>query len=146
MSGYLVSFLVYTSAMIGIIFLALVVFKTFSTKCLTKKSSMLKVEDSMGLSPRKTLYVINIENERFLIAADVDRTTLISKLGTKAEKELKLVREDKSAELDSFDGVESINEFTSILNFNKDNSGNSLNSSSSKGPMMRELVKKLSAI
>lgn len=98
----------------------------------------MKIEDSMGLSPRKTLYVVNIENERFLIAADVDRTTLISKLGTKAEKELKLVREDKSNEFDSFDGVESISDFTSVLNFNKE--GNN------KGPMMRELVKKLNAI
>lgn len=142
MAGYFGSFLVYTSAMIGIIFLALYVFKTFSNKCFAKKSSMMKIEDSMGLSPRKTLYVVNIENERFLIAADVDRTTLISKLGTKVEKELKLVREDKSTELDSFDGVESINDFTSILNFNKENNNNSSN----KGPMMRELVKKLSAI
>lgn len=138
MAGYFGSFLIYTSAMIGVIVLALFVFKTFSNKCFTKKSSMMKIEDSMGLSPRKTLYVVNIENERFLIAADVDRTTLISKLGTKAEKELKLVREDKSTELDSFDGVESIGDFTSVLNFNKE--------SSNKGPMMRELVKKLSAI
>lgn len=142
MAGYFGSFLIYTSAMIGVIFLALYVFKTFSNKCFTKKSSMMKIEDSMGLSPRKTLYVVNIENERFLIAADVDRTTLISKLDAKAEKELKLVRDDKSTELDSFDGVESISDFTSVLNFNKESS----NISSNKGPMMRELVKKLSAI
>lgn len=138
MAGYFGSFLIYTSAMIGVIFLALYVFKTFSNKCFSKKSSMMKIEDSMGLSPRKTLYVVNIENERFLIAADVDRTTLISKLGAKADKELKLVREDKSTELESFDGVESICDFTSVLNFNKENT--------SKGPMMRELVKKLNAI
>lgn len=142
MAGYFGSFLIYTSAMIGVIVLALFVFKAFSNKCFTKKSSMMKIEDSMGLSPRKTLYVVNIENERFLIAADVDRTTLISKLGTKTEKELKLVREDKSTELDSFDGVESISDFTSVLNFSKESS----HSSSNKGPMMRELVKKLSAI
>jgi flagellar biogenesis protein FliO len=138
MTGYLLNFIVYTSAMIGIIFLALFAFKTFSTKCFTKKSLMLNIEDSMGISPRKTLYVINADNERFLIAADVDRTTLISKLNCKAEKELKLVRDDKSCELKSFDGLESMNEFTSILDFKKE--------SSDKEPMMRKLAKKLSAI
>ncbi len=35
----------------------------------------------MTLSPRKTLYIVSAGDEKFLIAGDVDRTTLISKLG-----------------------------------------------------------------
>lgn len=41
---------------------------------------MLSIEDGLGLSSRKTLYIIKAGNERFLIAADLERTTLISKL------------------------------------------------------------------
>lgn len=135
MSGYLMSFILYTTAMIGVIFLALFVFKTFSNKCFSKKSSMLNIEDSMGLSPRKTLYVIKAENERYLIAADVDRTTLIAKLGPKGEKEMLPVREDKSSELSSFDGIESMSDFASILDFPREKTN--------KGPMMKELARKL---
>ena len=136
MGHYLISFLIYTLAMVGVIFGALFVFKTFSNKCFSKKSSMLKIEDSMNLSPRKTLYVINAKNERFLIASDVDRTSLIAKLDVKFEAEtINPTREDKSFELNSFDGIESINEFASLIDFQKERS--------SKRPMMKELASKL---
>ena len=136
MGHYLISFSIYTLAMIGVIFAALFVFKTFSNKCFSKKSSMLQIEDSMNLSPRKTLYVINAKNERFLIASDVDRTSLIAKLDVKSEAEtINPTREDKSFDLDSFDGIESINEFASLIDFQKERS--------KKEPMMKELAKKL---
>lgn len=138
MTSYLVSFSIYTLAMIGIIFVALFAFKTFSNRCFSKKSTMLNIEDSMNLSPRKTLYVINAENERFLIAADMDRTSLIARLDKNSNREIKPLREDKSSELSSFDAVESLDEFASIIDFPTE--------SSNKGPMMRELARKLSAI
>lgn len=139
MTNYLINFSIYTLAMIGIIFGAVFVFKTFSSKCFSKKSNMINVEDTMSLSPRKTLYVINANNERFLIAADVDRTALIAKLGTKSkEEELTPTREDKSLNLSSFDGIESLDEFASVIDFKK--------GSKNKKPMMRELARKLSAI
>lgn len=84
--GYLVHFIVYFLAMIGIIILALFVYQKFNMGTVgTKKTNNLKVEDALSLSPRKTLYVIRNGNERFLIAADFERTTLISKLDEAAE-------------------------------------------------------------
>lgn len=138
MSNYLINFSVYTTAMIGIIFLALFVFKKASSGCFTKKSSTLNIEESMKLSAKKTLYIINAENERFLIAADIDRTSLIAKLGEKSEKAPIPIREDKSTKLSSFDGVTSISDFASIVELKKDRSD--------RGPMMKELAKKLSMI
>ena len=85
--GYLTNFIVYTLAMIGVIILALVVFK-YSTGIKVRhnaKNRGLKVIDTLSLSPRKTLYVIETEGEKFLIAGDTDRTTLISKLGPSLE-------------------------------------------------------------
>jgi flagellar biogenesis protein FliO len=79
--GYLSNFIVYFLAMIGIIILALYVYKQFNVGSLThKRSNHLSIEDTLSLSPRKTLYIVREGSERFLIAADMDRTTLISKL------------------------------------------------------------------
>ncbi len=134
MTSYLINFSIYTTAMIGVIFLALFTFKKFSNVCFSKKSSMLSIEDSMKLSSRKTLYVVKADNEKFLIASDIDKTALIAKLDTKTDT--KTSREDKSTRLKSFDGVESINEFSSVIDFNS--------KKIKKGPMMKELAKKLS--
>ena len=79
--GYLVHFIVYFLAMIGIIILAVFVYNKCNLGTTGMKNTRsLKVEDTLSLSPRKTLYVIRSGNERFLIAGDMDRTALISKL------------------------------------------------------------------
>jgi len=80
MSTYLLNFIVYTTAMIGIIFLAVLVYKKFSCNSVSK-SQFLNVEDCISLAPRKNLYVVRAGNERFLVASDAERTILISKLG-----------------------------------------------------------------
>ena len=79
--GYMGHFIVYLLAMVGLIILALYVYKKFSCGGLGIKSNhTLRVEDTLSLSPRKTLYVIRNGRERFLIAGDAERTTLISRL------------------------------------------------------------------
>lgn len=80
MGTYLLNFIVYTAAMVGIIFLAVFVYKKFSLTT-SSKSKFLNVEECISLAPRKELYVVRAGNERFLVASDVGRTTLISKLG-----------------------------------------------------------------
>lgn len=141
MTGYIINFSIYTTAMIGIIFVALFTFKKFSTMNFSKKESLLNIEDTMKLSARKTLYVIKAKGERFLIAADIDRTSLIAKLDDEMTSipasliNSELNREDKSTRLKSFDGVESMKEFASVIDFNKQRER--------KGPMMKELARKL---
>ncbi len=43
----------------------------------------MKIEDALRLSQRKTLYIINVQGERFLIASDVENTTFLAKLSQK---------------------------------------------------------------
>ncbi len=84
--GYLTHFIVYILAMMSVIGIALWVYKQFSaTNVKGKRSGSLNVEEVLTLSPRKTLYVINARGEKFLIAGDLDRTTLISKLDDKKD-------------------------------------------------------------
>jgi flagellar biogenesis protein FliO len=81
MGGYVANFTVYTMAMIGLICFAIFVYKKFTDGTMRSgDGKFLEVEESMSLSPRKTLHVVRAGNEKFLIASDVDRTTLISKL------------------------------------------------------------------
>lgn len=81
MGHYILNFAVYTMAMIGLIFFALFVYKKFAVSAISsKKRGLLKIEDALGLSARKTLYIVRAGKEKFLIAADLERTTLISKL------------------------------------------------------------------
>jgi len=145
MTGYLVNFSIYTLAMVGIIFAALFVFKyVASGRGFSKKSTFLKVEESMSLSSRKNVYVINAGGERFLIASDIDRTSLIAKLEGNSQAAPMSFREDKSFELSSLDGIESMNDFSSmedfasVVDFQK--------GKQSKGPMMKELARKLSTM
>lgn len=80
--GYLANFIVYTLAMVGVMGLALFAFKKFALGGgKSSGSKNLRVLDTMALSARKTLYIVSAGDEKFLIAGDVDRTTLIAKLG-----------------------------------------------------------------
>ena len=78
--GYISNFIVYTLAMVGVIVIALMVFKGATGTGSKKGSRYLKIHDTLTISPRKTLYIVSAGKEKFLIAGDVDRTTLISKL------------------------------------------------------------------
>ena len=81
MGGYVASFSVYTMAMIGLICFAVFVYKKIMDGGLGKKhTNYIEIEDTLHLNPRKSLHVIKAGNEKFLIASDMDRTTLISKL------------------------------------------------------------------
>lgn len=110
MSGYLINFIVYTAAMVGIIFLALFVYKKFSY-CAVSKSKFLDIEDCIGLGPRKNLYVIRAGHERFLVASDVDKTSLISKLDIKSNN-----GDVINIQSENMQGVD---ELPSIVNINK---------------------------
>lgn len=85
--GYLSNFIVYTLAMVGVIMLSVLVFKTSTSTGIKAKSKYLKVHDTLSLGPRKTLYIVSAGDEKFLIAGDVDKTSLISKLESKRQEE-----------------------------------------------------------
>lgn len=81
MTSYLLTFTVYTTAMIGAIFLALFVYKKFSlNNSKVSNSNFLEIEDCVSLGVRKQLYVVRAGDEKFLIASDAERTTFLSKL------------------------------------------------------------------
>lgn len=78
--GYITNFIVYTLAMVGVIVVALLVFKNATSVGGGKCSKYLKIIDTISLGQRKHLYIVSTGKEQFLIAGDVNNTCLISKL------------------------------------------------------------------
>ena len=89
MTSYLVTFAVYTTAMIGVIFLALHAYKKFSpNNSRVSQSQFLEVEDCVSFGVRKQLYVVRAGQEKFLIASDAERTTFLAKLNEQKSVEI----------------------------------------------------------
>lgn len=84
MFNYITGFSVYTLAMIGIIALAFVIMKkcSYQVKKAKSRNNFLELETSLPIQPRKTVHVIRAGNEKFLLAADTERTTFLTKLDT----------------------------------------------------------------
>jgi len=81
MTGYITGFSVYTLAMIGVIFVALIVVKKSLSFIPNKnKTNFLKVENCLNIEPRKNLYVVKAGRERFLISSAGDNCQFMTKL------------------------------------------------------------------
>ncbi len=81
MGVYLINFLVYSMAMVGLLFVCLMVYKkTMVDNRFNKNENELKIENALNLSQRKTLYVVKAGDEKFLIASDTERTSFLAKL------------------------------------------------------------------
>lgn len=92
MSSYLIGFTVYTLAMVGMIFLAFVVAKKtmFASPTNKKEKATFVIEETLNLGPRKTLHIVKVKEERFLISADAERTSFLTKLVDKDIKAFNL--------------------------------------------------------
>jgi flagellar biogenesis protein FliO len=85
LSNHIMIFVVYTLAMIGVIFIAFAAYKFAVINKGKNPVSGIKIEEMTSLGSRKALYIVRVGSERFLIASDADRTTLLSKLQDEAE-------------------------------------------------------------
>ena len=113
MGGYIINFTVYTMAMLGLISFAVFVYKKITDGSMrSNNAKFLCVEDSLSINPRKSLQVIRAGKEKFLIASDIDRTTLIAKLGVNEIVEKNNLDRFKDIPLDTMADVDSVVEQT----------------------------------
>ncbi len=75
MLQHIIAFSLYTLAMIGIFFIAFVVYKKTIESNGSKFGEGIKIENMLRLSQRKSLYIVNVQGERFLIASDPENKT-----------------------------------------------------------------------
>ena len=87
MTQYLIKFIFYTSGVIGLLLIAFMVAKSSLNinSTVRKKTGKLEIEESLAISPRKTLHIVKAFNEKFLIASDATSTTFLAKLNSDNE-------------------------------------------------------------
>lgn len=144
MGVYLINFLVYSMAMVGLLFVCLMVYKKtmINNKC-AKNPQELTVENALTLSQRKTLYVVKAGGEKFLIAADVERTSFLAKLNGNENLQNTTVQNIMPAVQTIARNPQTQNntetrpvDYTEVMS--------AIKSSRRKQPVMREMLKKLS--
>ncbi len=90
MLTYIAAFIFYTMAMIGVLLLGFVIYKKVLMPQNKDNKGMIKVLDKVSISAKKSLMVVKVRNEKFLIALDCEHTTFLSKLSDeKSNKEEK---------------------------------------------------------
>lgn len=87
MTQYLIKFIFYTSGVIGLLLIAFMIAKSSLNinPAMRKKTGKLEIEESLAISPRKTLHIVKALNEKFLIASDATSTTFLAKLNADNE-------------------------------------------------------------
>lgn len=80
MITYITAFIFYTMAMIGILIVGYIVYKKTILTYKKDAKGMIKIIDSLPIGPKKTLLLVKIKNERFLIASGAEHTTFLAKL------------------------------------------------------------------
>lgn len=80
MVTYVTAFIFYTLAMIGILLIGFVVYKKTFQVDKGENKGTIKILDSLPIGNKKTLLVVKVKNEKFLIASGLEHTTFLSKL------------------------------------------------------------------
>ncbi len=94
MITYITAFIFYTLAMIGILIVGYIVYKKTILTSKKDNKGLIKVIDSLPIGPKKTLLVVKIKNEKFLIASGVEHTTFLAKLDEDDNKQnSKIIRQ-----------------------------------------------------
>ena len=103
MTGFLIKTLFYTAGVVGFLFIAYIVAKNSMNGSIgfRRKQGNLEIEETLSISPRKTLHIVKAFNEKFLIASDATSTTLLAKLNSNNEFEDN-TKEEISEEFSSF--------------------------------------------
>jgi len=137
MGIYLVNFLVYTMAMVGLLFVCLVVYKkTMANAKCTKNNDELVVENALKIAPRKTVYVVKAGGEKFLIAGDAERTTFLAKLNVAEPSKETITTVPVKIEPSVLPETKScVTDYSEVMN--------AIKITRKKQPVMREMLRKL---
>lgn len=80
MQHYFIQFLAYTMAMVGFLAICVVIYKKLGINSFSQNNNDLFIENGLRINARKYIYIIKAGKERFLVASDTERTTMLAKL------------------------------------------------------------------
>lgn len=96
MMTYVTAFIFYTLAMIGILLIGFVVYKKVFETTRGENRGLIKILDSSPIGNKKLLLIVQVKNERFLIASGAEHTTFLAKLSN--ENSLKEIKQEPKME------------------------------------------------
>lgn len=96
MMTYVTAFIFYTLAMIGILLVGFVVYKKVFETTRGENRGLIKVLDSSPIGNKKLLLIVQVKNERFLIASGAEHTTFLAKLSN--ENTIKEIKKEPKIE------------------------------------------------
>lgn len=108
MMTYVTAFIFYTLAMIGILLIAFVVYKKSFMVNKGENRGTIKILDSLPIGNKKMLLVVQIKDERFLIASGLEHTTFLSKLENSKDTKTTFKEQMNLSEDNDFSLVEKI--------------------------------------
>lgn len=116
MGSYIMNFTVYTMAMLGLIFFAIFIYKKVINGGFCKNNNkFLSIEETMNINPRKSIMVVRAGNEKFLIASDIDRTTMLSKLEDSKKLSAQQILDKNLAKYERFQNIEKYEKFEDLM-------------------------------
>lgn len=95
MMTYITAFIFYTLAMIGILFSGFIIYKKTFITTKSEGKGGIKILDSATIGPKKTLLVVKVRNEKFLIASGAEHTTFLAKLEENSEQQTQIAQNQK---------------------------------------------------
>lgn len=95
MMTYITAFIFYTLAMIGILFSGFIIYKKTFVTTKSEGKGGIKILDSAAIGPKKTLLVVKVKNEKFLIASGAEHTTFLAKLEENESQKIQIEQNQK---------------------------------------------------
>lgn len=99
MITYFSAFIFYTMAMVGILFVAFIIYKKTIVPTKINSKNMIKILDMTPIGAKKNLLVVKVKNEKFLIASGAEHTTFLAKLELEDDIEKNDIKEELEAPL-----------------------------------------------
>ena len=107
--------------MVGVLLIGFVIYKKTMMTGKNDNKGMIKVLDSISIAPKKTLLVVRVKNEKFLIASDSERTTFLSKLSEDNQQSKQTKKAEEPSEMifeeDLLKSLEKNHETKKVQNF-----------------------------
>lgn len=99
MPSYFLQFMAYTLAMVGFLGLCVFIYKKLCLGTISHTNpDYLCIENGLRINARKQIFVVRAGKERFLIASDTERTTMLAKLEEDAVIETRVKEDSKVTE------------------------------------------------
>jgi len=135
--------------MVGILLIGFIVYKKSFTNTNSQSKGIIKILDHQMISPKKSLMVVKVNNEKFLIASGLEHTTFLAKLENTENQDINNLQNNKANEKEYFSQETRLNslqkQFNELYNQEENNVLPQINEMQNKKEIIKNLLSNLQA-